>query len=107
MRRWNWLGLAVLAVLAFGVPSAFAQEAAGLSDEVKKWLGPAAVFGLALAALGGAIGQGWTASSAMTGISRNPGARKELFVPFLLGLVFIESLVLYTFVVAFFLYMKV
>ncbi|HUU50517.1 MAG TPA: ATP synthase F0 subunit C [Nitrospinota bacterium] len=62
---------------------------------------------IAAAALGGALGQGKAVSSAMEGIARNPGAQEKLFIPLILGLVFIESLVIYSLVIAFFLQAKI
>ena len=90
----------VLVVAIFGVVSpAFAQhgvEAAGALLSTKSLGG----FSLGLAAFGGAMGQARVMSSALDGISRNPGAAGSMFQPWFLGLVFIESLVLFTMVVA-------
>src|SRR3954447_23182725 len=61
-------------------------------------LGPAIAIGVA--ALGGGLGQGRAAAAALEGIARNPNASGKLFVPMILGLVFIESLVIYAFIVA-------
>lgn len=59
--------------------------------------------GLAIgaAAFGGAIGQGKIGAAAMDGIARNPQAQKTMFVPMILGLVLIESLVIYALVISF------
>ncbi|MCA9562651.1 MAG: ATP synthase F0 subunit C [Myxococcales bacterium] len=57
-------------------------------------------FGLAIAALGGALAQGRATSSALEGLSRNPGAYDRIFTPFILGMVLIESLVIYALVVS-------
>ena len=59
----------------------------------------AAGLGIALAAFGGAAGQGKTAASALEGIARNPNAADKMFVPMVLGLVLIESLVIYALVI--------
>lgn len=56
---------------------------------------------LGLAALGGTFGQGRIGASAMDGIARNPQAGKALFMPMILCLVFVESLVIFSFVIAF------
>ena len=61
----------------------------------------AVAFGIGLAAFGGAFGQGKTASAALEGIARNPSATDKLFVPMILGLAFIESLVLFNWVLMF------
>ena len=60
-------------------------------------------IGMGLAALGGALGQGRIGGSAVEGIARNPGAADRMFVPMIIGLALIESLVLYTFIISIFL----
>ena len=57
-------------------------------------------IGMGLAALGCGLGQGRAASAALEGICRNPNAADKAFTPFLLGLAFIETLVIFTFVTA-------
>jgi F-type H+-transporting ATPase subunit c len=57
-------------------------------------------FGIGLAALGGAIGQGKTAAAALEGIARNPASADRIFTPMILGLALIESLVIYALVIA-------
>lgn len=61
----------------------------------------AASIGIAIAAFGGALGQGKAASAALEGIARNPAAAGKLFVPMIIGLALIESLVIYAFLVTF------
>jgi F-type H+-transporting ATPase subunit c len=61
-------------------------------------------LGVGLAAFGGGMGQGRAAGSALEGICRNPNAADKVFTPFILGLAFIESLVIFTFVTAFLVY---
>jgi F-type H+-transporting ATPase subunit c len=51
--------------------------------------------------VGGALGQGRAVAAAMDGIARNPAAQPKMFVPMILGLVFMETLVLFSFVIAF------
>ena len=55
---------------------------------------------LALAAAVGAYSQSRAVSAACDGISRNPGASPQIRFALLLGLVLIESLVIYVFVIA-------
>lgn len=95
-------------VAAFLVPlAAFAQqvtEKAGSNKfDVKMWAGVGAGFAIGLGVLGGALGQGRAAAAALEGISRNPGAAARIQTPMILGLALIESLVLLSFVIAFFL----
>jgi F-type H+-transporting ATPase subunit c len=59
-----------------------------------------AALAIAIAAFGGALAQAKTASSALEGIGRNPAAQEKIFVPMIIGLALIESLVLYAFVIA-------
>ena len=59
-------------------------------------------LGIGMAVLGAAMGQGRVAATALEGISRNPNASDKVFVPMLLGLAFIESLVLFAWVLLLF-----
>ncbi len=60
----------------------------------------AAALAIAIAVVFGAIGQAKIGTSALDGIARNPGASGKMFVPMLLGMAFVESLVLYAFLIA-------
>lgn len=89
------LSLAVLVVVMLVVaPALFAQEPGAAGG---KNLGAiAAGFGMALAAFGAALGQGKIASSACEGMARNPGAAGAIRAAMILGLVFVETLALFT-----------
>lgn len=103
----TWVVFAVFFGFAF---SAFAEEAAttgALTPDVQKWIALASGFGLAIAAFGGALGQGKAIAAALEGIARNPEASGKIFTPMIVGLALIESLVLYTFVIAILLYAKI
>lgn len=56
-------------------------------------------LGMGLAVLGAGIGQGLTASSAASGIARQPEAAGKIQTAMILGLALIESLVIFTFVI--------
>lgn len=84
--------------MVFSALPAFAQD--GGAGE-KGYYALAAGLLLGVAALGGALAQGKIGSSAMEGIARNPQASGPMFTPMILGLVFIETLVLFSFAVAF------
>jgi F-type H+-transporting ATPase subunit c len=88
---------------------AWAQSAAAPANDFErdKWIGIAAGLGIAIAAFGGALGQGRTASSALSGIARNPGASGKIFTPMILGLALIESLVIYSLIISFVLVGKI
>ena len=76
---------------------AFAQDGHGGAGGVAA-IGAGLAIGLA--ALGGALGQGRAAGSALDGIARNPQASGKIFVPMIIGLAFMESLVLFAWVIA-------
>ncbi len=83
---------------------AFAADGAGGADNaatVMKFVALACGFGIAVAAFGGALGQGKAASAALDGIARNPSASDKLFTPMILALALIESLVIYALVISF------
>jgi F-type H+-transporting ATPase subunit c len=93
------LGLSTLLSSA----AVFAQEATGGTGGGTRELGLAIGAGLAvgLAALGGGLGQGRAAASALDGIARNPQASGKIFTPMIIGLALTESLVILAFVIAF------
>ena len=91
------LFLVTTLVCTFGASVAMAAEGSGGNA-----YGPiGAGLAIGLAAFGGSLGQGKTAGAALEGIARNPTARAQVFVPMIIGLALIESLVLYAFVIAF------
>ncbi len=57
-------------------------------------------FAIALAAFGGSIGQGWSIRNSVEGIARNPESSGKVTVTMLIGLAMVESLVIYTLVIA-------
>ena len=103
------LALVVSSVTALLSSTAFAQDAGGGANAFNVQAAAALGAGLAiaLAALGGALGQGKAAAAALEGISRNPGAAPRIQTPMILGLALIESLVLFAFAVSFLLYSKI
>jgi F-type H+-transporting ATPase subunit c len=84
----------------------FAQEAAqqpasaASATEVARWSILTAGFALAIAAGLGALGQGRAVASAAEAIARNPGATGDIRGALLLGLVLIESLVIYVLLIS-------
>ena len=94
MKKWMVVLVAFAAVMLI-VPSAFAQETGAAAAGGKGLLAIAAGFGMALAAFGGALGQGRIASAACEGMARNPGAAAKIQTMAIIGLVLIESLVIY------------
>jgi len=61
----------------------------------------AAGFGIAIAAAIGGLAQGLGLRSAVDGIARNPESSGKVTVTMIIGLALIESLVIYTLVIAF------
>jgi F-type H+-transporting ATPase subunit c len=97
MKKWSMLLLA-LVVMMIVAPAAFAQgkdAAAAVESHAALWIG--ASFGMGIAAFGCGLGQGKIGAAALEGIARNPGAAKSIFTPMLLSLAFVETLVLFTF----------
>ena len=108
MRKWRTAVMVIGLMLLISSP-VFAQEGAASADNgsmSKGLIGLGAGLAIGLAAFGGGLGQGRAAGSSLEGIARNPGAADKMFVPYILGLAFIESLVLYAFVIAFLLRTK-
>ena len=101
--------LAAFAAVLMTAGAALAQEAQVnvLAQEHGGLMAIAVAIGIGIAAFGGAFGQGRAASAALEGISRNPNASDKVFVPMILGLAFIESLVLFAWVLMFLLLGKI
>jgi F-type H+-transporting ATPase subunit c len=96
MKKAVVLMVAFAALMMIFAPAAFAQDAGGSAAGGKGLLAIAAGFGMAIAAFGAAFGQGRVASAACEGIARNPGAAGAIRASMILGLVFIETLALFT-----------
>lgn len=87
-------------VLPAVLPLLFVANTAFAVGEEKGYLGIGAGLAAGLAVLGGAIGQGLAAYSALNGIARNPNASGKIQTPMLLGLAFIESIVIFAWLIA-------
>lgn len=77
-------------------PAAMAQEGAAASTGGKALGALAVAIGMGAAAFGCGLGQGRIASAACEGMARNPGAAGPIRAAMILGLVFVETLVLFT-----------
>ena len=97
MKKMQYVFMA-LAALLIATP-AFGQEAA--NSAAAQWVPLAAGLSMALAAGLCGLGQGKATASATEALARNPGARPGIFIFLILGLAFIESLALFTFVIIF------
>jgi F-type H+-transporting ATPase subunit c len=80
----------------------YAQEAAGAAhnNEVIRWSIITAGFALAFAAAFGALAQGRGIAAAAEAIARNPSATGDIRGALILGLVLIESLVIYVLLIS-------
>ena len=98
MSRRSVLGWMVVLVVVAAVAPLSAQAADTAASAARDWVVPSiltAGFALGIAAGLGAIGQGKAIGSAAEAIARNPSASGDIRGMLILGLVFIESLVIY------------
>jgi F-type H+-transporting ATPase subunit c len=95
------LTFALMMVLGAAAPL-LAQAPAGeaISTEVARWSIITAGFALGIAAGLGALGQGKAVAAAAEAIARNPGAAGDIRGALILGLVLIESLVIYVLLIS-------
>jgi F-type H+-transporting ATPase subunit c len=103
MKKLGMLLTALTTVMLLA-PAAFAQAdaaTAASSGTAKGLAAIAAAFGMGIAAFGCGLGQGRVASAACEGMARNPGAAGAVRTAMILGLVFIETLALFTLVIIF------
>ena len=92
----------VLASLLMVAMPAFAQGAPAAAAPATNWVAITSGFAMALAVALAALGQSRVAASACEGLARNPSARPGIQLALILGLAFIESLVLFTLVIIMF-----
>jgi F-type H+-transporting ATPase subunit c len=92
--------LFLLALLVFASPI-FAQTAGGAATGGNWSLNIGSAIGMAIASGLCALGQGKAIAGACEGMARNPGVAAAIRAAMILGLVFIESLALYTLVIIF------
>jgi F-type H+-transporting ATPase subunit c len=95
MRKLQYLFM-TLSTLCLASP-AFAQATGGGGASSLVPIGAGIGMGIAAGLCG--IGQGRAAGSAAEAVARNPGARAGIMLFLILGLAFIESLSLFTFVI--------
>lgn len=104
-KRSSWILLiSVSAILTLSTLAQAAEEPLG--QEVKKFIGLACGLAIAIAAFGGGLAQGIAIYKGLEGIARNPEAQPKIFIPMIVGLALIESLVIYALVISIMLYTK-
>src|SRR6202162_6336508 len=99
--------LVALVIVMLVVPAAFAQDNAPAGSKLPlnpTTLARAAAFAVAISPLGCGLRQGRIAPAACEGSARNPGAADGVRGAMILGLVFVETLTLFTFALGFLLY---
>jgi len=92
--------LGVVITLTFAPFVWAAEEGEGLDSLTKSFLALAGGFGIAIAASVAAMARGKAISTGLDGIARNPGASGKIQTPMIIGLAFVESLVIYALVVS-------
>jgi F-type H+-transporting ATPase subunit c len=105
MKKTATVVFALVAVLILA-PGVFAQGGAAAPAGSTTWLAISGAFGMALAAAGCGYAQSKIGSSACEGMARNPGAADAIRASMILGLVFVETLALFTLVIIFTLIFK-
>jgi len=98
MRKLMLLFFSLLAISMITMP-AYAQG--GTAAPATNWVAIASGFGIAIASGLAALGQGRVGAAACEGMARNPAARPGIQLALILGLAFIESLVLFALVIIF------
>ena len=105
MKKLNILGLVLLLALALAVPASAEEEEAAepaAQEEVQEESGGktmASARAIGLAALGGALGMGIATGKAAESIGRQPEAEGKIRTTLMLGLVFIETAIIYALLV--------
>ncbi len=100
MSKKAFVLFSVMAIVMLATP-VFAQAEPAAAAGGANWVALSAGFAMAIAAGLAALGQGKVAAAACEGMARNPAARAGIQLAMILGLAFIESLVLFTLVVVF------
>jgi|SRR6516162_7196331 F-type H+-transporting ATPase subunit c len=98
MRKLMLIFFAVMAIAMMAMP-VYAQG--GSSTSGFNSVAIASGFGIGIASGLAALGQGRVGAAACEGMARNPAARPAIQLALILGLAFIESLVLFALVIIF------
>lgn len=102
MKVWNSIRFSLLAwllpVAAFADEAGHAAASGGAS--LSSLIGIGAGLGMGIAVFGAAGAQGKIAAAFMEGVSRNPQAADLIRTMLILSLIFVETLVLFTLLIA-------
>ncbi|MEO6391378.1 MAG: ATP synthase F0 subunit C [Pyrinomonadaceae bacterium] len=100
MNKLRMLTLAGIGMLLAAAP-VFAQGAPDNTYSVSMYAKLAAGIGFGIAAGLAGLGQGKVAAAAAEGAARNPGASGKIQILMIIGLAFIETLVIFTLLIMF------
>lgn len=100
MKKHVLMVVAGLMLLAMATPVLAAEPEAAATGG-KMWQYISAAFVLGVAAVAGAFGQSKAVAAACTSMGRNPGAAGAIRITMIVGVAFIESLVIYALLIAF------
>ena len=100
MNKKLFVLFSLMAILMLATP-VFAQGEPAAVVAGPNWVAITSGFAMAIAAGLAALGQGRIGAAACEGMARNPAARAGIQLAMILGLAFVESLVLFTLVVVF------
>jgi len=115
MKKFSKVCMVLFAVLVIAAPAfavglvekdldpAKADPNAMAKAETGKYVALAMGFGLAIAAFGGALGQGKAIAAAVESIARQPEKAGDIRGALIIGLALIETLVIYVLLICFFL----
>jgi F-type H+-transporting ATPase subunit c len=101
MKRKFILVIFLALVLSFSLSAQSAEKKVEDATPLFLWTIIAAIFGLAMAAIGGAWSQSKALRTAMDNIGRNPAAADSIRGILIIGLALIESLVIYVLLIDF------
>jgi F-type H+-transporting ATPase subunit c len=96
----------LLALVAVVQPAMAQDTTGGGSGDTNKTIAIACAFALGIASAFCGIAQSIAIHAAANGVARNPGSADQIRGMLILGLAFIESLVIYVLLIAFMLYFK-
>ena len=91
--------IAMFIMMNTGVAFADTEDAAAAAETQGFDKGFASAVAIGLAAMGGAVGMGIATGKSAEGISRQPEAEGKIRSTFMLGLVFIETAIIYALLV--------
>ncbi len=94
------LGIIVAPNKVYAADVASEEEAAADESSVIGDKALAAGLAIGLAAGAGAIGMGWAIAKSAEGVSRQPEAESKIRTMLMLGLVFVETAIIYALIVA-------